>query len=272
MSLSSSPSSNANENENENSADNLAEEMSLPEKLEAFIDDLVNKIKAWFINKQDDPSSDEAEGAGNGVSPEQAATIATEIANNLTFDEIPDSVHNLKQRQHGMFTSGMFGFEGTGDGEFNLELADEEFRKLVEEQDVRNVVTLCGESADVGIRSRLNELGFSHVNTLSFRIHTVQTLEEAEAAYNDRLVRSLGLCFNMVQSGNTCIHCQNGAHRSLTVSLIMFMLAHPDMTYQQCLAANLSPREAANGHFKEYSRLAQVLENNPELRQRILDI
>lgn len=250
-------------------ANELQESLSLRSSLGEFMEELIENIKAWLTG-----DFSEAEGAGEGLPDAASTAIATEIVNGLTFEEIPNSVHNLKERQLGMFTSGMFGWEGSGDGEFNLdqESVNSEIRDLIDNRNIRSIVTVCGGDADTGIRNKLDELGYQNVDTLSFRIHTVDTLDQARAAYDNDLIHDLGTCYNMLQAGNACIHCQNGAHRSLTVSLIMFMLAHPEMTYEQSLAANMSASEAANSHFNAYSKLAQALENNPELRQQILAV
>ncbi len=119
----------------EDSATDLAEELTMTERIEEFINELIEKIKAWFSGNNSNSNNPDT----SVVNDQEATAIAHEIADDLTFEEIPDSVHNLKERQDYMYTSGMFGWEGSGDGDFNLDdpTVNAEFRKLIDEQGVK---------------------------------------------------------------------------------------------------------------------------------------
>ena len=237
---------------------------------EKLISDFLDKLKNWLaqFGIVFDPPIPEA-GQLDEYQQERVDMIR-----DLTFTEIPGNVHRLVKRQGNMYTSGMFGRTGSSDGRYDINSpqAEANLRALVSEFHIQNIVTLCGSEAGSAVSTKLQELGIKGVNTLCFSIPSVETREEAIAAYDDDLIQSIGEAYNMCESGETLIHCQNGAHRSVCMSLIIYMLQHPDLNFAQAIMRNVSAREQSNGYFQSYVKLAEVLDNNEALRARIIAV
>lgn len=271
------------------------QKVGLTESLKKFFDEINSIIKEVLVKlgliKEEETTTEESnEDESSGIeptSPESSISQPAEISR-LSFNRVGSrtdrsKVYNRTQRQgRNIYTGGMpgrlWGEERNKDGgtdaqfEIDSELSVSQIRDLVENLGIRTFITLSGAGSADALQGKLRSLGYSQVQVKTVRIPTARSVEEANSAWQRaRFISSVRSAYTAYQDGNCFIHCHNGMHRSVAMSLILFMLSNPELTYEQALSLNVSPREQQDHNFLAYAQLAKVLEGNSELRTRILN-
>lgn len=223
---------------------------------------------------------DEDDHADNNEPPSPTTSDSTEVATlyTETIEKIsdPDAPYNMIARPgRNVSTSGMIGRDQAGN--YPEGFAETQLR-FISNRGIKTIVTANGDGS--AVEEMIQSAGLSDsMNHVSLNMSNRKPANASEASqvWNDAsFLSQIKEFYQIYKTGNLLIHCTNGAHRSVCLSSIGFILDHPQLvaqsdegtpTAQSILAGkNLTdnPDEWNNNYFQEFAPLLEYLVAHPE--------